>query len=115
MARPRFVAKRRRLRQGQPEIFNTDQGAQFTSAAFTRCLEAAGVQIIMDGRGRALDNVFVERLWRSVKYEEVYLKDYTGFPDAARNLAGYFRFYNGERLHQALGYRTPAAVYRAAA
>ena len=78
-------------------------------------LEAAGVQISMDGRGRALDNVFVERLWRSVKYEEVYLKDYTGFTDAARNLAVYFRFYNRERLHQALGYRTPAAVYRAAA
>jgi len=103
------------LRQGQPEIFNTDQGAQFTSAVFTGRLEAAGVQISMDGRGRALDNVFVERLWRSVKYEEVYLKDYTGFADAARNLAGYFRFYNGERLHQALGYRTPAVVYRAAA
>lgn len=103
------------LRQGQPEIFNTDQGAQFTSATFTGCLEAAGVQISMDGRGRALDNVFVERLWRSVKYEEVYLKDYAGFTDAVRNLAAYFRFYNGERLHQALGYRTPAAVYRAAA
>jgi putative transposase len=103
------------LCQGQPEIFNTDQGAQFTSAAFTGRLEAAGVQISMDGRGRALDNVFVERLWRSVKYEEVYLKDYTGFTDATRNLGGYFRFYNGERLHQALGYRTPAAVYRAAA
>jgi len=102
------------LRQGQPEIFNTDQGAQFTSAAFTGRLEAAGVQISMDGRGRALDNVFVERLWRSVKYEEVYLKDYSGFTDAARNLAVYFRFYNRERLHQALGYRTPVAVYRAA-
>lgn len=103
------------LRHGQPEIFNTDQGAQFTSAAFTGRLEAAGVQISMDGRGRALDNVFVERLWRSVKYEEVYLKDYAGFTDAVRNLAAYFRFYNRERLHQALGYRTPAAVYRAAA
>jgi putative transposase len=102
------------LRQGRPEIFNTDQGAQFTSAAFTGRLEAAGVRISMDGRGRALDNVFVERLWRSVKYEEVYLKDYAGFTDAARNLAVYFRFYNRERLHQALGYRTPAAVYRPA-
>jgi putative transposase len=101
------------LHHGRPEIFNTDQGAQFTSAAFTGRLEAAGVQISMDGRGRALDNVFVERLWRSVKYEEVYLKDYTGFTDAVRNLAVYFRFYNRERLHQALGYRTPAAVYRA--
>jgi len=103
------------LRQGRPEIFNTDQGAQFTSAAFTKRLEAAAVRISMDGRGRALDNVFVERLWRSVKYEEVYLKDYAGFADAVRNLAAYFRFYNRERLHQALGYRTPAAVYRAAA
>jgi len=103
------------LRHGRPEIFNTDQGAQFTSAAFTKRLEAADVRISMDGRGRALDNVFVERLWRSVKYEEVYLKDYSGFADAVRNLAAYFRFYNRERLHQALGYRTPAAVYRAAA
>jgi putative transposase len=102
------------LRQGRPEIFNSDQGAQFTSAAFTGRLEAAGVRISMDGRGRALDNVFVERLWRSVKYEEVYLKDYAGFTDAASNLAVYFRFYNRERLHQALGYRTPAAVYRPA-
>jgi putative transposase len=102
------------LRHGRPEIFNTDQGAQFTSVTFTGRLEAAGVQISMDGRGRALDNVFVERLWRSVKYEEVYLKDYAGFTDAVRNLAVYFRFYNRERLHQALGYRTPAAVYRAA-
>jgi putative transposase len=103
------------LRHGQPEIFNTDQGSQFTSAAFTGRLEAAGVRISMDGRGRALDNVFVERLWRSVKYEEVYLKDYAGFADAVRNLTVYFRFYNRERLHQALGYRTPAALYRAAA
>jgi putative transposase len=102
------------LRQGRPEIFNSDQGAQFTSAAFTGRLEAAGVRISMDGRGRALDNVFVERLWRSVKYEEVYLKDYAGFTDAARNLAVYFRFYNRERLHQPLGYQTPAAVYRPA-
>jgi len=103
------------LRHGRPEIFNTDQGSQFTSAAFTGRLEGAGVRISMDGRGRALDNVFVERLWRSVKYEEVYLKDYAGFADAVRNLAAYFRFYNRERLHQALGYRTPASVYRTAA
>src|SRR5437870_7564691 len=91
------------LSRGRPEIFNTDQGGQFTSAAFTGRLEAAGVRISMDGRGRALDNVFVERLWRSVKYEEVYLKDYAGFSDATRNLAVYFRFYNRERRHQALG------------
>jgi putative transposase len=99
------------LAQGQPEIFNTDQGAQFTSPAFTGRLAAAGIRISMDGRGRALDNVFVERLWRTVKYEEVYLKDYAGMPEAQQSLREYFRFYNGERLHQALEYRTPAAVY----
>jgi putative transposase len=98
---------------GRPEIFNTDQGSQFTSHAFTGRLQAADVQISMDGRGRALDNVFVERLWRSVKYEEVYLKGYPTVPAAIDGLAGYFRFYNQERLHQALAYRTPAAVYHA--
>jgi putative transposase len=103
------------LREGRPAIFNTDQGAQFTSHAFTDRLEAAGVQISMDGRGRALDNVFVERLWRTVKYEEVYLRDYASAADARTSLGAYFRFYNRERPHQALGYRTPAAVYRAAA
>lgn len=104
----------RALRQGRPEIFNTDQGAQFTSEAFTARLEAEKILISMDGRGRALDNVFVERLWRSVKYEEVYLKDYADPPDAVHNLALYFRFYNAERPHQALNYKTPAAVYSAA-
>jgi putative transposase len=99
------------LAQGQPEIFNTDQGAQFTSQAFTTRLRQGGVQISMDGRGRALDNVFVERLWRSVKYEEVYLRDYQSAWDARHHLARYFAFYNEERLHQALGYRTPAAVH----
>lgn len=98
-----------------PEIFNTDQGSQFTSADFTKRLEQAGVAISMDGRGRALDNVFVERLWRTVKYEEVYLKDYAGFAHAIEELGRYFRFYNRERLHQALGYRTPEEVYREAA
>ena len=102
------------LAQGQPEIFNTDQGAQFTSPAFTGRLVAAGVRISMDGRGRALDNVFVERLWRSVKYEEVYLQDYGGMGEAQRGLGHYFPFYNEERPHQALGYRTPLAVYRGA-
>jgi putative transposase len=102
------------LLQGRPEIFNSDQGAQFTSPAFTGRLQAAGVRISMDGRGRALDNVFVERLWRSVKYEEVYLHDYDGMRDAQRGLGRYFPFYNEERPHQALGYRTPAAVYREA-
>ena len=99
------------LRVGQPQIFNTDQGSQFTSAAYTRRLEQAGIQISWDGRGRALDNAFVERLWRSVKWEEVYLKDYQTVADAVRGLAGYFRFYNQERPHQALGYQTPAQVY----
>ena len=101
----------RALAAGRPDIFNTDQGAQFTSDAFTSLLRAAGVQISMDGRGRALDNVFVERLWRSVKYEEVYLKDYVSVPDARAGLTHYFAFYNHERPHQALAYRTPAEVY----
>jgi putative transposase len=99
------------LAGGCPEIFNTDQGAQFTSAGFTKRLEAAGVTISMDGRGRALDNVFVERLWRSVKYEHVYLHDHASLQDLRGGLATYFRFYNHERLHQALDYRTPAQVY----
>lgn len=98
-------------RYGRPAIFNSDQGVQFTSEAFTAVLAAAGVAISMDGRGRALDNVFVERLWRSVKYEEVYLKDYAGVPAAVAGLGSYFAFYNGERPHQALAYRTPQAVY----
>jgi putative transposase len=99
------------LHYGQPVIFNTDRGAQFTSQAFTGRLEQAGIQISWDGRGRALDNVFVERLWRSVKWEEVYLKDYQSAAEAASGLADYFRFYNHERPHQALGYQTPAQVY----
>lgn len=103
------------LRVGTPEIFNSDQGVQFTCADFTGRLEAENIQISMDGRGRAMDNVFTERLWRSVKYEEVYLKDYGTVPVARENLAKYFGFYNGERPHQALDYRTPAAVYYEAA
>jgi putative transposase len=102
------------LRGGCPAIFNTDQGAQFTSAAFTGRLEAADIRISMDGRGRALDNVFVERLWRSVKYEHVYLYDYEHVPELRAGLSSYFQFYNHERFHQSLGYRTPAAVYGAA-
>jgi putative transposase len=98
--------------QGQPEIFNTDHGAQFTAQEFTTRLQTGGVLISMDGRGRALDNVFVERLWRSVNYEEVYLRDDQSVWDARHGLARYFGLYNEERLHQALGYRTPAAVYR---
>ena len=100
------------LAKGQPEIFNSDQGAQFTSNEFTRRLEERGVRISMDGRGRALDNVFVERLWRSVKYEDVYIKDYETVEDAVRNLKLYFDFYNCERPHQSLGYRTPEQVYK---
>ena len=94
-----------------PEIFNTDQGVQFTARAFTGRLESAGVAVSMDGQGRAIDNVFVERLWRSVKYEEVYLKDYQSGGEAEDGLGSYFRFYGEERPHQSLGYRTPAAVY----
>jgi len=105
-------ALERALRWGRPEIFNTDQGAQFTSQAFTERLRQGEIQISMDGRGRALDNVFVERLWRSVKYEEVYLREYNTVQEARQGLGSYFGFYNDERLHQALGYRTPAAVYR---
>jgi putative transposase len=100
------------LRGGKPEVFNTDQGVQFTAAAFTGKLESAGVAVSMDGRGRALDNVFVERLWRSVKYEDIYIQGYDTVPGLHRGLARYFAFYNDERPHQSLGYRTPAAVYR---
>jgi len=101
----------RALQKAKPEIFNSDQGAQFTSEQFTGRLESAGIVISMDGRGRALDNVFTERLWRSVKYEEVYLKDYAGVPDAIANLKTYFRFYNFDRPHQSLDDQTPASVY----
>jgi putative transposase len=101
------------LGKGRPEVFNTDQGVQFTAAAWTGRLESAGVAVSMDGRGRCLDNVFVERLWRSVKYEDIYLRGYEGVPQLQRGLGCYFAFYNGERLHQALGYRTPRVVYAA--
>jgi putative transposase len=100
------------LRSGKPEVFNTDQGVQFTAEAFTGCLETAGVAVSMDGRGRALDNVFVERLWRSVKYEDIYIRGYEAVPELHQGLGRYFTFYNHERLHQSLGYQTPAAVYR---
>jgi putative transposase len=100
------------LRAGKPEVFNTDQGVQFTASAFTGRLESAGVAVSMDGRGRALDNVFVERLWRSVKYEDIYIRGYETVPDLHRGMGRYFGFYNEERLHQSLDYRTPAAVYR---
>lgn len=99
-------------RFGRPEIFNTDQGSQFTSAAFTGTLAAAGIRISMDGRGRWLDNVFIERLWRSLKYEDVYLKGYADGHEAHAGIAAWISFYNGRRPHQALGDRTPMAVRR---
>jgi putative transposase len=97
---------------GRPAVFNTDQGSQFTSAAFTGVLLDAGIAISMDGRGRALDNIFVERLWRTVKYEDVYIKGYASLPELLLGLTEYFAFYNGERPHQSLGYRTPDEVYQ---
>lgn len=101
------------LRRGRPEIFNSDQGSQFTSERFTGELATRGVAVSMDGRGRCLDNIFIERLWRSLKYEEVYLKDYSMVAEARAGIGRYFRFYNYERPHQSLAYRTPAAVYLA--
>jgi putative transposase len=100
------------LSKGRPEVFNTDQGVQFTAQAWTGRLEAAGVAVSMDGRRRWLDNVFVERLWRSVKYEDVYVRGYEAVPALEDGLGRYFTFYNEGRPHQSLGYRTPAAVYR---
>ena len=100
------------LGRGCPEVFNTDQGVQFTSQAWTGRLESAGAAVSMDGRGRCLDNVFVERLWRSVKYEDVYLRGYEVVPELQRGLDRYFTFYNEERPHQSLEGRTPWEVYR---
>ena len=100
-------------RFGTPEIFNTDQGSQFTSAAFTGTLAKAGIKISMDGRGRWMDNVFIERLWRSLKYEDIYLKGYADGREARAGIASWIGFYNGRRPHQALGNRTPMAVWRA--
>ena len=104
-------ALRQALNLGKPEIFNTDQGSQFTSDDFTDILKDAGIQISMDGKGRVFDNIFVERLWRTVKVEQVYLRDYQTVAEARYYLGRYFDFYNNQRLHQALGYRTPAEVY----
>lgn len=101
----------RALARARPEIFNTDQGVQFTSAQFQAPLLAAQVRLSMDGRGRAFDNIFVERLWRTVKYEEVYLKDYRDVPEARQGLGAYFPFYNDVRIHQALDYRTPRELH----
>ena len=99
------------LGKGRPEVFNTDQGSQFTGEGFTGLLDRHGVRISMDGKGRYSDNIFVERLWRTVKYEEVYLKAYSNGREAKAGLDGYFHFYNNQRPHQALGYRTPAEVF----
>jgi putative transposase len=104
-------ALRSALRRGRPEIFNSDQGVQFTSEKFTAELARKDIAISMDGRGRWLDNIFIERLWRSLKYEEVYLKDYGSVTEARTGIERYLRFYNQERLHQSLGYRTPAVLY----
>jgi putative transposase len=100
------------LGQSRPEVFNTDQGVQFTAAAFTSRLEKAGVAVSMDGKGRCLDNVWVERLWRTVKYEDVYVRGYETVPGLSQGLGRFFPFYNEERPHQSLDYRTPAQVYR---
>ena len=99
------------LERGRPEVFNTDQGSQFTSQEFTQVLQDRGVKISMDGKGRYADNIFVERLWRTVKYEEVYLKAYASAGEARRELGAYFQFYNDQRPHQALRYRTPGEVF----
>jgi putative transposase len=98
-------------RYGKPAIFNTDQGVQFTSGDFLEVLASRGVRISMDGKGRFLDNIFIERLWRSLKYEEVFIKAYGSVSEARRGIGGWLRFYNEERPHQALGYRTPRGVF----
>lgn len=99
------------LSRAIPEIVNSDQGSHFTSERFTRRFTGSGVQVSMDGRGRCMDNIFTERLWRTVKYEEVYLSEYVTPKEARQGLSRYLRYYNEERLHQALGYRTPAEIY----
>jgi putative transposase len=99
-------------RYGSPKIFNTDQGVQFTSADFIGTLSASHVRISMDGKGRYLDNIFIERLWRSLKYEDVYIKAYASVQEARRGIGGWLTFYNDGRLHQALGYRTPSEVFQ---
>ncbi len=101
-------------RYGKPDIFNTDQGVQFTSGAFLDELQTRGVRVSMDGKGRFLDNIFIERLWRSLKYEEVFLKAYITVGDARCGIGGWLNFYHEKRLHQALGYRTPREIFEAA-
>ena len=101
-------------KQGAPEYFNTDQGAQFTSIEFTSVLKANGIKISMDGKGRAIDNVFTERLWRTIKYENIYIKGYETMSEARSGLEEYLKFYNSERIHSALQYKTPDMVYQGA-
>ena len=104
-------ALKRALRRGRPEIFNSDQGSQFTSEKFTGELQMRGLTISMDGRGRCFDNIFIERLWRSLKYEEVYLREYASVPEARASIGRWFQFYNQQRPHQSLDYRPPAELY----
>ena len=104
-------ALERALSEDRPEIFNSDQGSQFTSDEFTAVLKDHRVEISMDGRGRVFDNIFIERLWRTVKYEEIYLYDYSTISEARKRLHVYFEYYNTQRYHQSLGYRTPREVY----
>ena len=106
-------ALKRALRRGRPEVFNSYQGSQFSSEKFTGELESRGIAVSMDGRGRCLDNIFIERLWRSLKYEEVYLRDYARVREAEAGIGAWFQFYNHQRPHQSLGYRTPAGLYLA--
>ncbi len=103
---------KRALKKRVPEIFNSDQGSQFTAIEWLKVLQAHGIQISMDGRGRCFDNIFVERLWRTVKYEEVYLKEYWDVWETEESLRKYFDFYNHRRPHQSLGYQTPFEVYQ---
>jgi putative transposase len=105
------AALKQALRRGRPEIFNTDQGSQFTSPKFSGELETRGIAVSMDGRGRCFDNIFIERLWRSLKYEEVYLREYALVPEARTGIGKWFQFYNHNRPHQSLKYRTPTECY----
>lgn len=106
-----LVALEEAFKKGKPEIFNSDQGSQFTSNEFTSRIEKAEVKVSMDGKGRVFDNIFIERLWRSVKYEEVYIKDYLSVKEAVKGLQQYFYFYNNERPHQSLKYKTPESIH----
>jgi len=106
-----LAAVDRALAAGKPEIWNSDQGSHFTASAYIERLREHNVAISMDGKGRAIDNIFTERFWRSLKYEEVYLHEYASPKDARQRIAGYMEFYNGERPHQSLGYQTPASLY----